>query len=178
MLNMRLSPSGPDLGDIPGNPFTGMQLRLAENVAALAPNAVPTTYLPLDDGAAVTLEAVLPEPQRDRRYSVRAHFMVETVSATTGTLDALLQGSYDGTTWWSLAGNSVQTEADNESLTMTVDFPMTLGSALPTPVPVAEADRPNLRVRIAVKASAITLFTVPAPAGFGNRALISIAELV
>ncbi|NJK42322.1 MAG: hypothetical protein HC937_00625 [Aquincola sp.] len=109
-----------------------MQLRLAENVAALAPNAVSTTYGPLDDGAAVILQAVLPEPQPDRRYKVSAHFMAETVSATTGTLDAQLEGSYDGATWWTLAGNSVQTEADNESLTVTVDFPMTLGSLLPT----------------------------------------------
>ena len=165
MMNMRLSPSGPVLGEIPGNPFQGMQLRLAENVAALAPNAVSTTYGPLDDGAAVILQAVLPEPQPDRRYKVSAHFMAETVSGTTGTLDAQLEGSYDGATWWTLAGNSVQTEADNESLTVTVDFPMTLGSLLPTPVPALEADRPNLRVRIAVKASAITLTQSPHPRG-------------
>lgn len=175
--NMRLAASGPAVDEVPGGAFTGMQLRLAEAVTALAAQAaVGTSYVPLDDAGAVTVQAVLPTPQRDRRYAVRCHFQMETISATTGTFDARLEGSYDGTTWWFLAGNSVATNADNETVTVNVDFPMTLGSELPTTVPVAEADRPNLRVRCSIKSSGTTIHSIPNPTEFGNRILISLAE--
>jgi hypothetical protein len=176
--DIRLSPSGTPLGELPGGPFTGLQLRLDEDVSTLAAAAITTVALPLERTDLTSVQVSLPTPSPERRYGVRCHFGIETISATTATFSATLQGSYGEDVWFNLGGNSVATNADNEHVTVTVDFPMTLGSGLPTPMPVDEDDRPEFSVRVLISASGNSLFTVPAVTGFGGRALLSLAEYV
>lgn len=176
--DIRLSPSGQPLGEVPGNAFTGLQLRLAEDVSVLNSTGVGATPLPLERENLTSVQVTLETPQPDRRYSVRCHFGVQSISATTGTFSATLQASYGEDVWFSLGGNSIETNANNEHLTVTADFPMTLGAGLPTPMPVDEALRPELSVRVLISASGASIYTVPSITGFGGRALLSLAEYV
>jgi hypothetical protein len=176
--DMRLAPSGPVLGEVPGGAFTGLQLRLAEACEPCLATAITTTFLPLETTGPTTIEVELSEPQPDRRYGVRCHFAIETVSATTGTFSVRLEVDYGDDTWWLLQGQSVATNSDNESVTVEAAVPMTLGSALNRPVPPLAENRPYMKVRATIASSGNSIHTVPSVTGFGNVALLSLAEYV
>lgn len=172
--NFRLPPSGPELGEIPGNPFRGFKLRTAETVSSIAAMAVTTGYATLTDLSANPIVVALAKPEPGRRYLVRSSFNVETVSATAARFDAQLEGSYDGVTFFTAGGCSVNTEADNECVKMMVDMEMALGSELG--IPVAGQELIFFRMRVA--ASAASRFSIPTATGFGNELMMSLNELV
>jgi hypothetical protein len=175
MQAMRLPSSGPPLGEIPGGPFEGFQLRHIDNVPSLLATNVTTGYATVLDIDSVAATVALPTPQPNRQYSVRCTFGLNTTTDAAARIDILLQGTYDGVTWFTAGGNSMIAEATQENLTGWVDMPATLGSALVTPMP----DAPVLvGFRVQVRASEDDVFAIPTATGFGNRMILSLCELV
>ncbi|NJK42321.1 MAG: hypothetical protein HC937_00620 [Aquincola sp.] len=147
------------LGEIPGDPFKGFKLRMSDVVTSVTAMAVTTGYATLVDLSANPIVVALAKPEPGRRYLVRSSFNVETVSATAARFDAQLEGSFDGVTFFTAGGCSVNTEADNETVKVMVDMEMQLGAEFP--IPVATQELVFFRMRVAASAQVGSRFRQP-----------------
>lgn len=178
MLNLRYSPSGPFLGEIPGQPFKGLQLRLAE--AAFSVALLPVTEVPQEivgvHGEVLRVE--LADPSPGRMYKVNMAVEYAKIVSTVGDFHVMLEATWDnGTTWVELGGqtytypNEVVQPGPRQAV---ANWPATLGVNLPVEMP---ADAEKIVVRALVNASESGIFTLPSPIRWGNRAYLSLAEL-
>lgn len=178
--DIRLAPSGAPLGELPGNPFGGLQLRLVEAAFSVAALAVTSTEYQEIVGVHDEVLAVgLVSPQPDRRYKVNFTCQYRRNDSVTGVLRFRVSGSYDeGLTWFTLGGNAYAFDIQEHIWgpeQAVVNVPMTMGSALPVPVPPAGA--PSLLVKAEVSSSGASAFSLPSPIAPGNVAWLSVAEL-
>jgi hypothetical protein len=133
-MKLRLSPSGPVIGDAGG----GFRLRLTDVQSAMSGSlAVPTaSSVVCSDGfggsVPIILQLALPKPE----HKYRANFRLDLVNTTTnssGEVVLYLETSVDGTNWTvrSKNGHLVNPSTnDNAARQAELALPLTLGEAL------------------------------------------------
>lgn len=173
MAKLRLSPSGPEVGDV----GPGFQLRQEAGISRFgSTQAITASNVVIADLDVLTLDA--PEPTK--RYSASLFLDVANVtSATLGTVTLTLQASYDeGVIWNDVVAfqHNVTPSAAEGHRQIRAEAPIALGSNAQWDMPADAEDRPSIQLRAVIKAAAADVLFIPTDAADTYSAYIEIKE--